>query len=68
MPGPGIGVTLPSMSMPRELPGDVVAAARHAEDLGEPDRRASSFQRDGLTGGDWHRQTELLAEAVLRLQ
>ncbi|MBV9448313.1 MAG: LLM class flavin-dependent oxidoreductase [Streptosporangiaceae bacterium] len=34
MPGLDIGVVLPSMSMPRELPGDVVAAARHAEDLG----------------------------------
>ncbi|HEX6527508.1 MAG TPA: LLM class flavin-dependent oxidoreductase [Streptosporangiaceae bacterium] len=34
MPGLEIGVALPTMSMPRELPGDVVAAARHAEDLG----------------------------------
>jgi alkanesulfonate monooxygenase SsuD/methylene tetrahydromethanopterin reductase-like flavin-dependent oxidoreductase (luciferase family) len=31
---PDIGVTLPSMSMPGELPGDVAAAARTAEDLG----------------------------------
>jgi alkanesulfonate monooxygenase SsuD/methylene tetrahydromethanopterin reductase-like flavin-dependent oxidoreductase (luciferase family) len=31
---PDIGVTLPTMSMPGELPGDVASAARAAEDLG----------------------------------
>ncbi len=34
MPGPDVGVFLPSMSRPGELPGDIAAAARHAEDLG----------------------------------
>jgi alkanesulfonate monooxygenase SsuD/methylene tetrahydromethanopterin reductase-like flavin-dependent oxidoreductase (luciferase family) len=34
MPGPDVGVFLPSMSKPGELPGDIAAAARHAEDLG----------------------------------
>lgn len=34
MPGPDIGVFLPSMSKPGALPGDIAAAARHAEDLG----------------------------------
>jgi alkanesulfonate monooxygenase SsuD/methylene tetrahydromethanopterin reductase-like flavin-dependent oxidoreductase (luciferase family) len=34
MTGPDIGVFLPSMSAPGELPGDIAAAARHAEDLG----------------------------------
>ena len=33
MPGPDVGVFLPSMSKPGELPGDIAAAARHAEDL-----------------------------------
>ena len=31
---PQIGVFLPTMSAPDSEPGDVVAAARHAEDLG----------------------------------
>ena len=34
MPGPDVGVFLPSMSRPGELPGDIAAAARHAEALG----------------------------------
>ena len=34
MDGPEIGVFLPTMSAKGSLPGDVVAAARHAEDLG----------------------------------
>ena len=34
MPGPDVGVFLPSMSRPGELPGDIAAAARHAEELG----------------------------------
>jgi alkanesulfonate monooxygenase SsuD/methylene tetrahydromethanopterin reductase-like flavin-dependent oxidoreductase (luciferase family) len=34
MPPPAIGVFLPSASDPAERPGDVAAAARHAEDLG----------------------------------
>jgi alkanesulfonate monooxygenase SsuD/methylene tetrahydromethanopterin reductase-like flavin-dependent oxidoreductase (luciferase family) len=34
MPGPDVGVFLPTMSRPGELPGDIAAAARHAEDLG----------------------------------
>jgi len=34
MPGPDVGVVLPSMSRRGELPGDISAAARHAEDLG----------------------------------
>jgi alkanesulfonate monooxygenase SsuD/methylene tetrahydromethanopterin reductase-like flavin-dependent oxidoreductase (luciferase family) len=34
MPGPDVGVFLPSMSRPGELPRDIAAAARHAEDLG----------------------------------
>jgi alkanesulfonate monooxygenase SsuD/methylene tetrahydromethanopterin reductase-like flavin-dependent oxidoreductase (luciferase family) len=31
---PDIGVFMPSMSPPDQLPGDIPAAARHAEDLG----------------------------------
>jgi alkanesulfonate monooxygenase SsuD/methylene tetrahydromethanopterin reductase-like flavin-dependent oxidoreductase (luciferase family) len=34
MPGPDVGVFLPTMSRPGELPGDIAAAARRAEDLG----------------------------------
>src|ERR1700683_2728442 len=34
MPGPDVGVVLPSMSRRGELPGDISTAARHAEDLG----------------------------------
>ena len=34
MPGPDTGIFLPSMSAPGSLPGDIKAAARHAEDLG----------------------------------
>ena len=34
MTTPDIGVFLPSMSAPGELPGDMAASARHAEDLG----------------------------------
>jgi alkanesulfonate monooxygenase SsuD/methylene tetrahydromethanopterin reductase-like flavin-dependent oxidoreductase (luciferase family) len=34
MPGPDVGVFLPSISRRGELPGDITAAARHAEDLG----------------------------------
>jgi alkanesulfonate monooxygenase SsuD/methylene tetrahydromethanopterin reductase-like flavin-dependent oxidoreductase (luciferase family) len=34
MPGPDIGVFLPSMSRPGEPPGNIAAAARRAEDLG----------------------------------
>jgi hypothetical protein len=34
MPGPDVGVFLPSMSRRGERPGDIAAAARHAEDLG----------------------------------
>lgn len=34
MPGPDIGVFLPSMSRPGEFPGNIAAAARYAEDLG----------------------------------
>jgi alkanesulfonate monooxygenase SsuD/methylene tetrahydromethanopterin reductase-like flavin-dependent oxidoreductase (luciferase family) len=33
-PAPNIGVFLPSMSGPKDQPGDVTASARHAEDLG----------------------------------
>jgi alkanesulfonate monooxygenase SsuD/methylene tetrahydromethanopterin reductase-like flavin-dependent oxidoreductase (luciferase family) len=34
MAGPDVGVILPSMSRRGDLPGDITAAARHAEDLG----------------------------------
>ncbi len=34
MATPKIGVFLPTMTFPGELPGDIRAAARHAEDLG----------------------------------
>lgn len=34
MPSPQVGVFLPTMSAPDAQPGDVVAAARHAEQLG----------------------------------
>jgi alkanesulfonate monooxygenase SsuD/methylene tetrahydromethanopterin reductase-like flavin-dependent oxidoreductase (luciferase family) len=34
MAGPDVGVFLPSTSKPGDLPGDIAAAARHAEDLG----------------------------------
>ncbi|MGH3152077.1 MAG: LLM class flavin-dependent oxidoreductase, partial [Streptosporangiaceae bacterium] len=34
MPGPDVGVFLPSMSRRGERPPDIAAAARHAEDLG----------------------------------
>lgn len=34
MPGPDVGVFLPSMGRPGELPGDIAAAARQAEGLG----------------------------------
>ena len=34
MPGPDVGVILPSMSRRGDPPGDITAAARHAEDLG----------------------------------
>ena len=34
MPAPAIAVFLPSASDPSERPGDIVAASRHAEDLG----------------------------------
>jgi alkanesulfonate monooxygenase SsuD/methylene tetrahydromethanopterin reductase-like flavin-dependent oxidoreductase (luciferase family) len=34
MAGPDLGVFLPTMSRPGELPADIAAAARHAEDLG----------------------------------
>lgn len=34
MAGPNIGIFLPTMTDPTTVPGDVVAAARHAEDLG----------------------------------
>lgn len=34
MAGPDVGVFLPSMSRPGELPGNLAAAARRAEDLG----------------------------------
>lgn len=44
---PEIGVFLPAMSAPGELPGDVVAAARHAEDLG----LESVWAVDQLVGG-----------------
>jgi alkanesulfonate monooxygenase SsuD/methylene tetrahydromethanopterin reductase-like flavin-dependent oxidoreductase (luciferase family) len=33
-PAPDIGVFLPSMSGPKDQPGDMVTSARHAEDLG----------------------------------
>jgi alkanesulfonate monooxygenase SsuD/methylene tetrahydromethanopterin reductase-like flavin-dependent oxidoreductase (luciferase family) len=34
MPGPDVGVFLPTISRPGELPGNIAAAARHAENLG----------------------------------
>jgi alkanesulfonate monooxygenase SsuD/methylene tetrahydromethanopterin reductase-like flavin-dependent oxidoreductase (luciferase family) len=34
MSGPDVGVFLPSMSGPKDRPGDMAATARHAEDLG----------------------------------
>jgi alkanesulfonate monooxygenase SsuD/methylene tetrahydromethanopterin reductase-like flavin-dependent oxidoreductase (luciferase family) len=44
---PEIGVVLPMMSAPGDLPGDVVQAARHAEDLGFE----SVWAVDQLVGG-----------------
>ncbi|MGH9191405.1 MAG: LLM class flavin-dependent oxidoreductase [Acidimicrobiales bacterium] len=34
MPAPDVGVFLPSMSAPKDQPGDMAVTARHAEDLG----------------------------------
>lgn len=47
MPSPAIGVFLPTMSERGDLPGDIAAAARHAEDLGFE----SVWAIDQLVGG-----------------